>query len=180
MGARRALYQAVAVIDLPTEALYNLLRLSTGSATRFGVRWQVSEQRMPIDYGDLNVGQRISDRTHLLDAALVSRYADAVEDRAGPRSSVDGRHQVPPMAIAALSLRGVLQDLAIPGGTLHVGQELEFHRALEVGAKLDCRATLAQNSVRGEWRFLVVELEVVNGAGVVVMTGKSTIIVPVS
>ena len=136
--------------------------------------------RMTVDYSALEAGQQISDRTHLLDAALVSRFADAVEDRATLRSSVDGGHPVPPMAIAALSLRGVLQDLEIPGGTLHVGQELEFRRALEVGAKLDCRATVAQNSVRGEWRFLVVKLEVVDGAGVVVMTGKSTIIVPAS
>ena len=135
---------------------------------------------MPIDYGDLTVGQKISDRTHLLDAVLVSRYVDAVEDRATLHSSVDGRPLVPPMAVAALSLRGVVQDLEIPGGTLHAGQELEFRGAVGVGAALDCSATLAQNSVRGEWRFLVVELEVVDGAGLVVMTGKSTIIVPAS
>lgn len=135
---------------------------------------------MLIDYGDLTVGQKISDRTHLLDAELVSRYADAVEDRATLHSSVDGRPLVPPMAVAALSLRGVVQDLEIPGGTLHAGQELEFRGAVGVGTALDCSATLVQNSVRGEWRFLVVELEVVDSAGLVVMTGKSTIIVPAS
>jgi len=135
---------------------------------------------MPIDYGDLTVGQKISDRTHLLDAELVSRYADAVEDRATLHSSVDGRPLVPPMAVAALSLRGVVQDLEIPGGTLHAGQELEFRGAVGVGTALDCSATLVQYSVRGEWRFLVVELEVVDSAGLVVMTGKSTIIVPAS
>ena len=135
---------------------------------------------MPIDYGDLAVGQKISDRTHLLDAALVSQYADAVGDRVMLRSSVDGRPLVPPMAVAAMSLRGVVQDLEIPGGTIHAGQELEFRGAVEVGTELECSATLAQNSVRGEWRFLVVNLEVVDGAGLVVMTGKSTIIVPAS
>lgn len=116
----------------------------------------------------------------MLDAVLVSQYVDAVEDRTGLCSSVDGRPLVPPMAIAALSLRGVVQDLEIPGGTLHAGQELEFRGAVGVGAELDCSATLAQNSVRGDWRFLMVELVVMDGAGLVVMIGKSTIIIPAS
>ena len=82
------------------------------------------------------------------------------------------------MAIAALSLRGVINDLQIPGGTVHAGQELEFAYAVSVGDSLDCRATLVQNSTRGVWRFLVVRLQADNGSGRQVMQGKSTIMVP--
>ncbi len=82
------------------------------------------------------------------------------------------------MAVAALSLRGVVNDLQIPGGTLHAGQELEFRADVPVGTALECRASLLQNSVRAGWRFLVVGLEVDSDTGLRVMEGKSTIMVP--
>ena len=134
---------------------------------------------MPIDYFTLAPGQEISNRTYDLDSAAVSRYKDAVEDGASLRSEEDGAELVPAMAVAALGLRGVVNDLAIPGGTLHAGQELEFKAPVVVGDSLTCRATLLQNSVRGEWRFMVVQLGVENGEGREVMAGKSTIMLPV-
>ena len=134
---------------------------------------------MPIDYSRLNPGDEISEKTYLLDAATVSRYIDAVVDRSRRDIGEEGREAVPPMAVAALSLRGVVNDLQIPGGTLHVGQELEFCGAVSEGETLDCSATLVQNSVRGDWRFLVVRLEVANGEGIMVMGGKSTIMLPI-
>ena len=82
------------------------------------------------------------------------------------------------MAVAALSLRGVVEDLAIPGGTLHVGQELEFVRAVPIGSTLECKATVLQNSVRGEWRFFVGQLAVEDKSGHEVMKGKSTLMLP--
>ncbi len=83
------------------------------------------------------------------------------------------------MAIAALGLRGVVTDLAIPGGTLHAGQELEFNGVVPVSETLKCIATVVQNSVRGEWRFMVVQLAVQDSNGQHVMSGKSTIVLPV-
>ena len=134
---------------------------------------------MPVDYSKLAPGQRISDRTYDLDPDTVSRYAAAVEDGASLRGGADGAAPVPAMAVAALGLRGVVNDLAIPGGTLHAGQELEFKAPVTVGDSLTCRATLLQNSVRGAWRFMVVQLGVENGEGREVMAGKSTIMLPV-
>lgn len=134
---------------------------------------------MPIDYSKLNPGDAISNKTYVLDAATVSRYIDAVADRSLRDIGDEGRDAVPSMAVAALSLRGVVNDLQIPGGTLHVGQELEFRGAVGEGETLDCVATLVQNSVRGDWRFLVVRLEVANGEGIIVMGGKSTIMLPI-
>ena len=133
---------------------------------------------MSVNYAELAPGQEISSRTVVLDAATVSRYVEAVEDRsAGPASEI-GSGPTPPMAIAALTLRGVLTDLAIPGGTVHAGQELEFKAVVRVGETLACRATLAQNSVRGDWRFMVVRVRAEDSTGRVVMEGKSTIMVP--
>ena len=134
---------------------------------------------MSIDYASLAPGQEISCRTYDLSSETVSRYREAVEDTSALVVASDGRELVPPMAVAALSLRGVVNDLAIPGGALHAGQELEFKAPVPLGATLECRATLAQNSVRGEWRFMVVDLRAEDGAGRAVMVGKSTIMVPI-
>ena len=134
---------------------------------------------MSIDYAKLIPGQRISERSYVLDADTVSRYVAAVDDRTWSVSAGDGKALVPPMAVAALSLRGVVVDLEIPGGTLHVGQEFDFSATVLVGQRLACTATLEQNSVRGEWRFLVVRVGVQDGDGVAVMDGKSTLMLPV-
>ena len=131
---------------------------------------------VPIDYAKLASGEQISNYRYTLDDELVSRYVKAVSDKSELYSQ---ESLVPPMSIAALSLRGVVMDLDIPGGTLHVGQELEFMGLVLVGDKLDCRATLLQNTVRKEWRFMVVKLEVDNSEKRRIMEGKSTILIPV-
>ena len=129
---------------------------------------------MSIDYSRLAPDEVVSHQCYVLDADTVSDYVEAVDDRSG----LADRGLVPPMAVAALSLRGVVNDLDIPGGTLHAGQEVEFSEEVRVGEALGCKATLAQNSVRGEWRFLVVRLEVRDSSNRRVMSGKSTILVP--
>ncbi len=132
---------------------------------------------MPVEYAELVPGQEISSQTVVLDVATISRYVEAVEDRSAGATSEMG-DPTPSMAIAALTLRGVLTDLAIPGGTVHAGQELEFKGVVRVGETLACRATLAQNSVRGDWRFMVVRVQAEDSTGRTVMEGKSTIMVP--
>ena len=131
---------------------------------------------MSIDYSKLDLGQQISNYKYTMNKELVSRYVEAVSDKSELYLK---ELLVPPMCIAALSLRGVVVDLDIPGGTVHVGQELEFIEAVLIGDKLDCRATLLQNAVRNEWRFVVVKLEVDNCEKRRIMEGKGTILIPV-
>ncbi len=133
---------------------------------------------LAIDYSKLEPGTEISRHAHVLDAGAVGKYRSAVDDSSEVLGGNNVPAFVPPMAIAALSLRGVINDLQIPGGTVHAGQELEFADAVSIGESLDCRATLVQNSTRGEWRFLVVQLQVDDDCGGPVMRGKSTIMVP--
>jgi acyl dehydratase len=136
------------------------------------------ERSLAVDYSKLATGQIVSQHTYLLDETLVREYVAAVQDDSDLPLTEDGRKLAPPMSMAALSLRGVVQDLQIPGGTLHVGQEFEFASAVPVGTTLDCQATLAQNSVRGGMRIMVVNSTVHDGDGNQVMSGKSTIMLP--
>ena len=62
---------------------------------------------MPINYSQLESKQIISNRQHVLDDSTVNSYIEAVEDQSS------GVTNVPPMAIAALSLKGVIQDLEL-------------------------------------------------------------------
>ena len=110
-----------------------------------------------MEYGQLEAGQVVSSHSYCLDSALVYDYVEAVQDDSGLILDDSASELVPAMAVAALSMRGVVEDLRIPGGTLHVGQEFEFSGAVKLGGSVDCVATLAQNSVRGDWRFLVVD-----------------------
>ena len=129
------------------------------------------------DYGELKPGTQVSSKEYELEPDLVSDYVDAVQHQNGLLEDDKGRELAPPMAVAALSIRGAVEDLRIPGGTLHAGQEIRFSRAVAVGARLKCEATLTQNSVRGDWRFLVVDCSVTDEDSEV-MTGKSTIMIP--
>ena len=128
----------------------------------------------PVDYSALSAGQTVSSQVCVLDAATISAYVAAVADG----SPIAGSEFVPPMAVAALSVRGVVNDLRIPGGTLHLGQEIEFTDAVRVGETITCAAELSQNSLRGGSRILVVGLSVTAEDGRTVMIGKSTIAVP--
>ena len=134
---------------------------------------------MTVDYSVLEPGQEISAQTHRLDADAVAKYVEAVDDRSENFRDAGGMELAPPMAVAALSVRGVVNDLGIPGGTLHAGQELQFSGPVQIGEVLECRAKVLQNSVRGQWRFIVVEQTVLGSGGRRVMAGKSTIMVPV-
>ena len=136
------------------------------------------ERSLQIDYSELNIGQIVSERTYKLDGKLVAEYTAAVQDVSEPLKSIQGKPLAPPMSVAALSLRGVVNDLQIPGGTLHVGQEFQFKEAVSVGTTLVCQASISQNSVRAGMRFLVVNLTVQDVYGIDVMAGKSTIMLP--
>ena len=59
-----------------------------------------------------------------------------------------------------------------------MGQELEFLGTVLAGQKLNFCADLSQNTVRGDARFLSVEMNVTNKLGDTVMKGKSTIVFP--
>ena len=130
-----------------------------------------------IDYSKLETGQQLSGQSLTLDARAVGDYVAAVSDSSSPAAG-DGTPLVPPMAIAALALSAVINALQIPGGTIHASQELGFGASVPVGETLECTATLAQNTVRRGWRFLVVNMEATSGNGSAIMEGKSTIMLP--
>jgi acyl dehydratase len=106
----------------------------------------------------------------------VAAYIDAVGD-AAIRDAGPGL--VPPMAVAALSIRALIEASPLPPGTLHAGQELAFHRAVRIGEELTVAARIVSRGERAGWVLLSVDLSVSSG-GEPVMTGRATVTFPVS
>ena len=105
----------------------------------------------------------------------VREYVAAVEDRAIARL---GEDLVPPMAVAALAIRALLDAAALPPGAIHLGQELSFLRPLRVGEGLMARARVASRGERQGWALMGIEMNVQDGAGRPVMTGRATVTMP--
>ena len=106
----------------------------------------------------------------------VDAYVASVEDEA--IVSLDGG-VVPPMAVAALAIRALLEHASLPPGTLHAGQELAFTALVRRGETLTVVARIASRGERAGWALMGVELRVARG-GVAVMSGRATISFPVA
>ena len=111
-----------------------------------------------------------------LSEAWVDAYVASVEDEA--IGALEGGF-VPPMAIAALSIRALLDQASLPPGTLHAGQELTFTSPVRRGEPLTVTARIVSRGERAGWVLMGVELRVARD-GVAVMTGRATLSFPVA
>ena len=129
---------------------------------------------------DLPRGHEIPVADFRLHADDVSRYLAAVEDRAGIYGEgPDGAAWVPPLAVAALALRAILEQVELPAGALHTGQEVEFRRPVPVGSLLRPRARVAQRSEMRGAVISVVEFDVAEeGSPDPAVVGRATVMMP--
>jgi acyl dehydratase len=132
-----------------------------------------------MDIASLEKGHRFPPVTFALDEAAVRGYLEAVEDAALPALCEDeGQTWAPPMAVAALALRGLMEAMGLPPGAIHASQEFEFRRPVAVGERLASRAWLAHRSQRSGWLALAVEMEAVDETGQAVLAGRAGVLIP--
>jgi hypothetical protein len=129
---------------------------------------------MPATLAALPKGHEFPPTTFTLSPEWVDAYVAAVGDTAIRDA---GPAFVPPMAIAALSIRAMLESAPLPPGTLHAGQELAFHRAAHIGEQLTVTARIVSRGERAGWVLMSVDLNV-SAAGAPVMTGRATVTFP--
>jgi acyl dehydratase len=104
----------------------------------------------------------------------VRGYVEAVEEEAIAGLGVDA---VPPMAVAALSIRALLEASGLPPGAIHVGQELAFWHATRVGDRLAVSARVASRGERAGWILMGVDMKVACGDNEV-MSGRGLLTFP--
>ncbi len=130
---------------------------------------------MPVSLTSFSKGHRFPPVRFELSRDWVQAYVAAVEDEAIARLA---RDYVPPMAVAALSVRALLEQSALPEGAIHLGQELAFQRPVQTGETLAAVATIAGRAERQGWSLMVIDLAVSDQARQPVMTGRATLTFP--
>jgi hypothetical protein len=84
---------------------------------------------------------------------------------------------VPPLALAALTLAGLMDQVPLPPGAVHVAQELESVAAVRHDETVEAQLSIAQQSVRQRTNVVVFALEV-RREGRTVLRGRSTVMAP--
>ncbi len=108
-----------------------------------------------MDISTLEPGHKLFSRRIAITDDAVAGYLTAVDDD-GEAYAREGI--TPPMAVAAVVMGEALQAIELPAGAVHTGQELGFEAPVNVGAEVDCAATVVQNSVRRGTRFMALEI----------------------
>ena len=127
-------------------------------------------------YQDLKAGQEFPPATFQLDSVTVADYLEAVEE---DNVMYKDTGLVPPMAVAALSLKALIDVISMPAGTIHVSQEFEFLAAVKTQDSLTSRATVSRIQERGKLHMMTVDVSVVNQAQQPVLAGKTSFVLPV-
>jgi len=83
---------------------------------------------------------------------------------------------VPPLAIGAAALGGLMDRIGVPEGLLHTGQEFDFLRPVGHGAPVEVRIAVASHSERRGALMAAFDMEFVAG-GATVGTGRTSVIV---
>jgi len=125
----------------------------------------------------LTKGRELAGTAFEVSPGWVKEYVETVEDGA---IGALGPELVPPMAVAALAFRSLLEAVELPPGALHVGQELAFLAPVRAGARLTARARVASSGQRAGWSLLAFDLQVQAEGGRTVLTARTTATVPLS
>lgn len=129
----------------------------------------------PIKIEQLDVGYEFPVSSYELEPLIVAKYLEAV-GRMSEQSS-PAPEFVPPMAIAAYTMKAVVGSFALPPGSIHASQELEFLKMVPVGTTIDCRGRVVQKVNRGKLHLLVIEIEALNQDREKVLSGRATLVV---
>lgn len=131
---------------------------------------------MAFSLTDLAAGHVFQPTTFTITAAMARTYRDAVDDQQDAAYAAAGG-AVPPVAVAALALGSLLREVTLPPGSLHASESLEFRGPVPEGAEVQCRARLAQRSVRAGWVVSVLETELFFD-GRPAVTARATVLSP--
>jgi hypothetical protein len=129
---------------------------------------------MPVSLATLQKGHEFPPIEFDASPEWVGEYLAATADETSA-SAAPGL--VPPMGVATLAIRALLQNAELPAGTLHASQEIRCDRAVSAGEHLAVSARVASRGERAGWVLMSVDLDVAS-AGEPVMTGRATVTFP--
>lgn len=125
-----------------------------------------------IDFTTLERGDALPPFEIRLDSDHVAAYLEATGE-----DPVRWREFVPPLALGAFTLAGLMERVVVPDGVVHTGQEFSFDAAVPHGQSLEASLTVAARSERRGAVMTVVASELRAG-GTLVGSGRMTVLVP--
>lgn len=129
------------------------------------------------DYGELITGYEFAPVGFRPDGEMVTAYLSAIE---GDKRIYEEDKLVPPMAIAALAMAAMAAGMSLPPGTIHVSQEFQFLSTVSINEALTSYARVNRKIERGKFHMLTVGINVLNQKQIIVMTGETSFILPLS
>ena len=141
-----------------------------------GCLWMENKENnnSPASLKDLPIGYQFPPISYELTEPVVAKYLDAVAERQDFLNS----GIVPPLAIAACAMTALSQSFAVPPGSIHASQELEFLKIVTVGATVSCSGKIAHRLERGRLNLMSIEISALDQDEEKVLTGKATIAIP--
>jgi hypothetical protein len=127
---------------------------------------------MTVSLADLPKGHEFAETRFELTREWVAQYRAAVEDESSHPSDA------PPLSLATLSIRALLEEAALPSGAIHVSQEMSFSLGGQSSDVVVAKARVATRGERAGWVLMAIELEVEDETGTPMMSGRATITFP--
>ena len=127
---------------------------------------------MAVTLTELPAGHEFEALSIVLDAARARAYCEATGDTLPVYEEQDA---VPPLAVAAFALGALLESVGLPPGTLHANEFVRAHQPVPAGSTVECRARVAQRSLRAGRVFIVLESEI-RLEGVPAVTTRATVL----
>ena len=84
---------------------------------------------------------------------------------------------VPPLALGALALAALMEEMPLPAGVLHSAQEFDFFEAVPFGSELDLLIAVERRAERGGAVYTTVGLEL-RLEDRLVCRGHATVVLP--
>lgn len=142
----------------------------------------MTSDHQKVQCDQLNTGYEFLPVSYNLDAEIISKYLEAVDESGGLYRQSDNPQAltglVPPMAIATYAMTMLLQNLSLPPGTIHVTQEIEFLKAVKIGTRITCHAKVSRDWKRGKFHLLTIDLSVLGQEKEQLLSGKVGFILP--
>lgn len=106
---------------------------------------------------DLSVGRALPAVNFTLDKAMVESYIESVEDQTGLY-----HHSgfVPPLAVAAIAKKKLMEALHIPDGAIQSQAIFDFLSRVKSGGTLRCSGIISEHWKRNGVNYIAVDIRV--------------------
>lgn len=126
----------------------------------------------PVLFADVPVGVDLPAVDVEVTTSMVTDYLEATGGPAAVRGP--DAHVVAPPTLSAVLLAPILRSLRSPPGGIHAKQLFRFHAPIVAGTTVTTTARVREKEVRRGRNYVVMETEILDAAGRLLVSGVMT------